>query len=76
MDHIVPRALADLDKAEHRDNLLEICTRCHGRKARAENRLHRGDVLGFWQELQRQGWPMAKVRRALEMNGYGTGFAA
>lgn len=75
VDHIVPRALAMPQTVDHPDNLLELCVSCHGRKARAEIRLHRGDLLGFWTELLRLGWPMGRVRRALELNGYSVDFA-
>lgn len=49
VDHIIPwRSFDSADKANDPANLASLCRSCHGKKARAEIRWLRGDVLDMW----------------------------
>jgi hypothetical protein len=53
-----------------RVNLVALCSRCHPKKRRAEDRLcNRTNIVGWLQELNRIGFPMGKVRKAMEFYG-------
>lgn len=49
VDHIIPwRTFATAAEANRPENLVALCDTCHGRKARAELKWLRGDVLEMW----------------------------
>jgi 5-methylcytosine-specific restriction endonuclease McrA len=49
VDHVIPwRTFTSADEANRPENLVALCDTCHGRKARAEIRYLRGDVLDMW----------------------------
>ncbi|KKK82462.1 hypothetical protein LCGC14_2803150 [marine sediment metagenome] len=51
-------------------NLVTLCRKCHPLKRRAENRLcNRTNIVGWLQELNRIGFPMERVKRAMEFYG-------
>lgn len=71
-DHVVPvRHLTSLHVpgVSREVNLMAICVFCHGRKRAAEERLFRGDVMGFLRVLNEIGWPMERVIKALDSFG-------
>ncbi len=46
---------------------MTLCARCHPKKRRAEDKLcNRTNIVGWLQELNRIGFPMGKVRKAME----------
>lgn len=53
-------------------NLVTLCAQCHPKKRKAENRLcNRTNILGWLQELNRIGFPMGRVVKALRAYGMG-----
>jgi hypothetical protein len=51
-------------------NLVTLCASCHPKKRRAENRLcNRTNIIGWLQELNRIGFPMGRVRKAMDFYG-------
>ena len=49
VDHVIPwRTFATASAANRPENLVALCDSCHGRKARAEIKWFRGDVLEMW----------------------------
>ena len=73
VDHILAARLIQhhkLGDPHARVNLLTLCSRCHAKKRRAEDRLcNRTNIVGWLQELNRIGFPMERVRRAMEFYG-------
>src|SRR6266850_855589 len=63
VDHIFPvRFLLTLKLDPHVEvNMLSCCGTCHGRKLPHEDKIFRGDVLGFMGGLNRIGYPMERV---------------
>jgi hypothetical protein len=62
VDHIIPwRSFASATEANDPANLASLCRSCHAKKARAENRWLRGDVLDMWryQVAVSQPWKAA-----------------
>jgi hypothetical protein len=72
-DHIVAARFVEWHKLGDPDakvNLVTLCARCHPKKRRAEDRLcNRTNIVGWLQELNRIGFPMGKVKRAMEFYG-------
>jgi|SRR5579859_7514882 len=65
VDHIVPYRLCKRDDTQ---NLLTLCTRCHGFKThRIEPRLFLGRIGYFLIGLRQGGWPMGKVKAAMRL---------
>ncbi len=53
-------------------NLVALCASCHPKKRRAEDRLcNRTNIVGWLQEFNRIGFPMEKVRKAMEFYSLG-----
>ena len=51
---------------------MTLCARCHPKKRKAEDRLcNRTNIIGWLQELNRIGFPMERVEKALEAYGMG-----
>ncbi len=51
-------------------NLLTLCSGCHPKKRRAEDRLcNRTNIIGYLQEMNRIGFPMERVKKAMEFYG-------
>lgn len=49
VDHVIPwRSFATAEEANERSNLVALCRSCHAKKARAERRWLKGDVLDMW----------------------------
>jgi len=48
------------------ENLVALCTSCHGKKTYAETLLLKGDMIGFKSELNRLGYPENAVRSAFK----------
>ena len=49
-----------------------LCPSCHGKKRKAEDRLcNRTNIVGYLQEMNRIGFPMGRVEKALEAYGMG-----
>ena len=74
VDHVVPERIVFYLRAgnPHRStNLICSCSCCHSRKTSYEQYLWRGDMLHFLAALNRAGWPMARVEKALEAYGMG-----
>jgi 5-methylcytosine-specific restriction endonuclease McrA len=66
VDHTIPFRLMDkwsLDPNQY-DNLLTLCDSCHGKKHSIEDRLLRGDVLGFLRGLVAMNYPIGRIRAA------------
>jgi len=42
-------------------NLISICQVCHGRANRIEDRLWRGDIVGFMTEMRRINFPVERI---------------
>jgi 5-methylcytosine-specific restriction endonuclease McrA len=62
VDHIIPwRTFEGAAEANRPENLVALCDSCHGRKARAELKWLRGDVLEMWsfQVAVAQPWTKA-----------------
>lgn len=69
-DHIVPLLLA---KEHDPVNLITLCeARCHRRKFEIESFLFEGDLVTFLTRLDKAGWPMKIVRRAMKRYGLPT----
>jgi 5-methylcytosine-specific restriction endonuclease McrA len=76
VDHIIPFRLMvqwGLDPNQP-DNLVTTCGSCHGKKQGFEDRLIRGDVVGFLRGLVSIHYPLDRIRAAcalagLSMNG-------
>jgi 5-methylcytosine-specific restriction endonuclease McrA len=69
IDHIVPELLLfkfGITNPHEAVNLICLCRECHGRKKTVEDRLFRGDKLGFLAGLRALGWPMERVEAALK----------
>lgn len=69
IDHIVPELflfMLGIPNPHARVNLICICDADHGRKKTIEDRLFRGDKLGFLAGLRELGWPMERVDAALK----------
>jgi len=63
-----------LGEPNQKVNLVVLCARCHPKKRKAENRLcNRTNIVGWLQELNRIGFPMAKARKAMEFYGISGG---
>lgn len=66
IDHIVPELLLfslNLIHPHDRVNLICLCKACHGRKKTVEDRLFRGDKMGFLAGLRSAGpWNAWKQR--------------
>ncbi|MHB8413285.1 MAG: hypothetical protein ACYDDI_15255 [Candidatus Acidiferrales bacterium] len=70
IDHIIPELLLfhfGITNPHARENLICICDPDHGRKKTVEDRLFRGDKLGFLSGLRQLGWPMERVENALKL---------
>lgn len=63
IDHLVPRRwLNEHGIYEHfQQNLLSVCTVCHGKKKGFEDRLFQGDLFGYLQGLRSIGYPVERV---------------
>ena len=49
---------------------MALCRKCHPKKRRAEDKLcNRTNIVGWLQELNRIGFPMERVKRAMEFYG-------
>jgi hypothetical protein len=73
VDHVLPERLMRLWKCEphHADNLVTLCNSCHTKKTHIEQRLFRGDFVGFRSEVKTIGYPMDAVERAFRFSaGY------
>jgi 5-methylcytosine-specific restriction endonuclease McrA len=71
VDHVIPYRLMrqwGIDP-NHFDNLQTLCRACHGRKFEAENRLLRGDLVGFVQSMLSMKYPELRIRAALQHAG-------
>ena len=74
VDHIVPERIVFYLRAgnPHKQaNLICLCSGCHSRKTSHEQYLWRGNMLHFLAALNRAGWPMGQVEKALEAYGMG-----
>lgn len=71
LDHMIPRRwLSEHGIYEHdHRGLLSICTRCHGRKKKLEDRLYQGDTLSFMEGLKAIGYPLDKLLRFVSLIG-------
>jgi len=73
VDHIIPARLIhhhQLGDPHARVNLLTLCSGCHAKKRKAEDRLcNRTNIVGWLQELNRIGFPMGRVKRAMAFYG-------
>lgn len=76
VDHIVPYRLVMVWQKERRDfdpndllNLASHCRACHTKKTHIENRLLRGDVVGFLSEMNRF-IGADRVKTALDLYGF------
>jgi hypothetical protein len=67
LDHIVPARLAqDANGDPHNDvNMMPLCNAKHGLKKKAEEFIRRADPYNFVLELQKNGWPMERVKNAM-----------
>ncbi|SRR6266404_468081 len=63
VDHLIPRRyLESRGINPHQANgLLSICGSCHGRKKTIEDRLFRGDAVGWIQGLRSIGFPVTEI---------------
>lgn len=63
IDHLIPRRwLEERGVNPHQtNNLLSVCGSCHGRKKTFEDRLFRGDALGWLQGLRQLGYPVDRI---------------
>jgi len=72
-DHILAARFIEQHKLgdpNARVNLVTLCQKCHPKKRRAENKLcNRTNIVGWLQELNRIGFPMQKVRKAMTFYG-------
>ena len=51
-------------------NLVTLCASCHPKKRKAENRLcNRTNIVGWLQELNKIGFPMERVKKAMAFYG-------
>ena len=66
VDHIIPRRMVHAwgNDPHQICNLVYLCRSCHGRKGMAENKILRGDFVGFVTELKAMNYPMNRVREA------------
>ena len=75
IDHIIAARFIqrhELGDANSSENLVVLCASCHPKKRKAENRLcNRTNIVGWLQELNRIGFPMERVEKALEAYGMG-----
>lgn len=73
MDHIIAARFIEAHRLGDPNalvNLLVLCARCHPKKRRAEDRLcKKTNIIGWLQELNRVGYPMELVRKAMEFYG-------
>lgn len=72
VDHIVPARLIrrlKLGNPDRAENLQSVCWTCHGYKLQADHKLCLGDKLGYLEILQRLGFNMARIERALAQYG-------
>ena len=66
VDHVIPFRLMEqwgLDPNLY-DNLQTLCNSCHSTKQGVEDRLLRGNVLGFLRGLVLMNYPIARIRAA------------
>ncbi len=72
-DHIIPARLIQQywpGLENEKVNLVALCRKCHPLKRRAEDRLcNRTNIVGWLQELNRIGFPMERVKRAMAFYG-------
>lgn len=69
IDHIVPELFLfqhNIPDPHNPANLICVCKGCHGRKKTVEDRIFRGDRLGFLSGLRELGWPMERVEAVLK----------
>ena len=75
VDHILAARFIEqhnLGDPHARVNLVTLCAKCHPLKRRAEDRLcNRTNIIRWLQELNRIGFPMGLVRKAMEFYGIG-----
>jgi 5-methylcytosine-specific restriction endonuclease McrA len=66
VDHTIPFRLMEMWGLDpnHYDNLLTMCDSCHGKKQSVEDKLLRGDVLGFIRGLVTMNYPIERIRAA------------
>jgi hypothetical protein len=71
-DHLFPvKFLLRLKLDPHVEvNMMSVCASCHGRKLKHEDKIFRGDVLGFMAGLNRIGYPVERVRAAAMHFGF------
>ena len=73
IDHIIAARFIqrnELGDANSSENLVALCAKCHPKKRRAEDRLcRRTNIVGWLQELNRIGFPMERVKKAMAFYG-------
>ncbi|MHB8539451.1 MAG: HNH endonuclease signature motif containing protein [Candidatus Acidiferrales bacterium] len=70
IDHIIPELFLfqhSIPDAHDPANLICVCKPCHGRKKTVEDKIFRGDRMGFLSGLRQLGWPMKRVENALKL---------
>jgi len=63
LDHLIPRRFLEhrgIDPHQEK-NLLSVCGSCHGQKKTIEDRLFRGDAIGWLLGLRQIGYPVDQV---------------
>jgi hypothetical protein len=63
LDHLIPRRWLEarnIDPHQER-NILSVCGSCHGAKKTIEDRLFRGDAIGWLLGLRQIGYPIDQV---------------
>ena len=72
-DHILPLRFVvehKLGDPHAQVNIVLLCQKCHPKKRRAEDKLcNRTNIVGWLQELNRIGFPMERVKKAMEFYG-------
>jgi hypothetical protein len=63
LDHLLPRRWLDSQGINPHQvaNMLSVCGSCHGKKKGFEDRLFRGDVVGWLWGLRSIGYPINTV---------------
>jgi 5-methylcytosine-specific restriction endonuclease McrA len=66
VDHVIPFRLMKLWGLDpnHYDNLQTLCNSCHSTKHHVEDRLLKGDLLGFLCGLVAMNYPIGRIRAA------------
>jgi 5-methylcytosine-specific restriction endonuclease McrA len=71
IDHIIPRRMVHGWGSDPHmiANLVTLCRACHGRKLHAENKVIKGDIVGFVLGLAAMRYPMHRVEEAFRQYG-------